>query len=114
MSDKKDLVFIRHIMDSIEAIEEFSNGLSKKELISNRLKQSAIVREIEVIGEAAKNLSKNFKDKYNKIAWKDIIGTRDIITHRYFGVDLDVVWNIIKEDLPKLKKYLKETEGEDR
>ena len=110
MSNKNDLIFIRHIMDSVEAIEEFSSDLSKKELISNRLRQSAIVREIEVIGEAAKNLPKNFKDKHNKMAWKDITGTRDIIIHRYFGVDLDVVWNIIKEDLPKLKKYLKEIE----
>ena len=110
MNKKEDSIFIKHIKDSIGAVEEFSKRLSKEELISNRLKQSAIVREIEVICEAAKNVSKNFKDKYNKIPWKDIIGTRDIMIHRYFGVDLDVVWNIIKKDLPQLKKQLQEIE----
>ena len=62
MSEKNDSVFIHHMLDSINAIEDFSIGLSKKELVTNRLKQSAIVREIEVIGEAAKNLSKTFKN----------------------------------------------------
>ncbi len=106
MNDKSDLVFIEHILDSITAIEEFSKGLNKKELEGNRLKQSAIVREIEIIGEAVKNISKHLKDKHKEIEWKEIAGTRDKMIHHYFGVDLDIIWDIIKTNLPNLKKNI--------
>ncbi|MEK6913051.1 MAG: DUF86 domain-containing protein [Nanoarchaeota archaeon] len=104
--EKDDLIFIKHILESIEAIENFSEGMLKEELISNRLKQSAITREIEIIGEASKNLSDYFKNKHKEIEWKHIIGTRDILIHHYFGVDLNILWNITKKDLPNLKKKL--------
>lgn len=106
MSEKDDLIFIRHMRDSVRAIEEFSADLTKETLLSDRLRQSAIVREIEVIGEAARNVSDTLKKRHAAIPWKDIIGTRDIMIHRYFGVDLDIVWNIIKSDLPFLKKEI--------
>jgi len=112
MSEKDDSVFIRHIIDSIQAIEEFSRNLSKEELTSNRLKQSAIVREIEIIGEASKNISNSLKEKYKKIEWKKIAGTRDRIIHRYFNVNLDIVWDIINKDLLELKKQLEEIRKE--
>ncbi|MFH0752921.1 MAG: DUF86 domain-containing protein [archaeon] len=104
MKDKNDLAFIEHMLDSINAIENFSKGMRKKELTLSRLKQSAIVREIEIIGEAVKNISKSLKDKHKDIGWKEIVGTRDKMIHHYFGVDLDIVWNIIKINLPELKK----------
>ncbi|HLD15231.1 MAG TPA: DUF86 domain-containing protein [Candidatus Nanoarchaeia archaeon] len=106
MTEKNDLVFIYHILDSINAIEEFSRGLSKEELISNRLRQSAIIREIEVIGEAVKNISKNLKKKHEKVEWKRTAAARDKMIHHYFGIDLDIIWNIIKLDLPLLKKQM--------
>ena len=107
MTEKNDLAFIEHILDSIKAIKEFSRGIRKVELISSRLKQSAIVREIEIIGEAVKNLSEQLKSKYKDIEWQEIAGTRDKMIHHYFGVDLNIVWNIIKKDLPALKKKIK-------
>ena len=109
MIKKDDFVFIRHILDSIYAIEEFSKGLSREKLEFDRLRQSAIVREIEVIGEASKNISSDFKDKHTKIPWKKIIGTRDKIIHHYFGVNLDIVWEIMKKDILDLKKELERT-----
>ena len=108
MNKKDDSIFIDHILDSIQAIEEFSKNMPKEELTTNRIKKNAIVREIEVIGEAAKNISEAFKEKHKIIKWKNIIGTRDIMIHQYFGVNLDVVWSIIQEDLSKLKKQLKD------
>ncbi len=108
MNNKNDLVFIEHILDSINAIEDFSKNISKEELISNRLRKSAIVREIEIIGEAVKNISDNLKKEYKEIKWKDIAGTRDKMIHHYFGVDLNIVWDIIKKDIPVLKKQIKE------
>jgi len=109
MNKKEDSVFIKHILDSINAIEDFSLGLSRKDLGSNRLKQSAIVREIEIIGEASRNISKEFKSKHNEIPWKEIVGTRDKIIHHYFGVNLDRIWDIIKNDVLDLKKKLEKT-----
>ena len=74
--------------------------------MSDRLKQSAIVREIEIIGEAVKNISENLKDKHREIEWKEIAGTRDKMIHHYFGVDLNIVWDIVKINLPDLKKKI--------
>ncbi len=106
MSKKGDSIFIEHMLESINAIEDFSKGLTKKEFISSRLKQSAIVREIDIIGEAVKNISSGLKEKYKKIAWRDIAGTRDKMIHHYFGVDLEIVLGIIQNDLPVLKKQI--------
>src|SRR3989344_6585950 len=100
---KDDLPFIEHILDSISAIEKFSKNLKKEKLLSNRLRQSAIVREIEIIGEAVKNISDSLKKKHPEIEWKEIAGTRDKMIHHYFGVDLNIVWDIIKINLPDLK-----------
>ena len=112
MTEKNDLAFIEHILDSIKAIKEFSRGIRKVELISSRLKQSAIVREIEIIGEAVKNLSEQLKSKYKNIEWREIAGTRDKMIHHYFGVDLNIVWNIVKKDLPVFEKNIKRIKEE--
>ncbi|MEK6878657.1 MAG: DUF86 domain-containing protein, partial [Nanoarchaeota archaeon] len=103
---KDDDVFIGHILESIDSIEDFVKGITEKDLVSDRLRRSAIVREIEIIGEAAKNISNEFKTKQENIPWKEIIGARDKLIHHYFGVDLSIVWNIIKVFLPDLKKKL--------
>ncbi len=112
MRDKEDLVFIEHILDSVSAIENFSKNLSKKELMSNRLKQSAIIREIEIIGEAVKNISKKLKNKHKEVEWENISGTRDKMIHHYFGVDLNIVFGIIKKDLPILKNQIEKIKEE--
>ena len=106
MTEKNDLAYIRHILDSIGAIAGFSKGIDRGELVSNRMKQSAIVREIEIIGEAAKNVSEGTKSRYKSIRWKKIAGTRDKMIHHYFGVDPDIVLAIIRKDLPELKKEM--------
>jgi uncharacterized protein with HEPN domain len=104
--EKENSVFINHILDSINAIEDFSKGISQGELKTNRLIQSAIVREIEIIGEAVKNISESFKTNHAEIPWREIVGTRDKMIHHYFGIDLTILWNIIKLDLPLLKKQI--------
>ena len=106
MKKRDDSVFVMHILDSIKAIGEFSKNISRKDLESNRLKQSAIVREIEIIGEASKNISEEFKKRHKEIPWREISGTRDKIIHHYFGLNLDMIWEIVTEDLPDLKNKL--------
>ncbi|HIG94104.1 MAG: hypothetical protein QT05_C0014G0002 [archaeon GW2011_AR13] len=104
---KRDLIlFVEDILQNIELIEESIKNISKLKFETNKLLIDATVRRIEVIGEAAKNLPEVFKNKYPNVEWRKIAGTRDIIIHAYFGIDLDIIWNIIKNDLSKLKKEM--------
>ena len=105
---KKDpLVFIKHIRDSINEIDSFTKNVSKEKFIEEKLIQNAVIRSIEVIGEAVKNLPKGFRSKYTEIPWNKIAGMRDKIVHHYFGVDLVTVWKVIKESIPELKNNIK-------
>ena len=105
---KRELnLFLKDILESIYNIELFSKGLTLEKLSKSKLKQSAIVRQIEIIGEAAKNIPNSFRNDHQSIPWKDIAGMRDVIIHGYFKVDLNAVWKVIKEDLPILKRKIK-------
>jgi len=104
---KRDIgLFIEDILKSIEDIEDFAKGLNREKFSKDNLRQSAIIRQLEIIGEAVKNIPASFKEKYKKIPWKEIAGFRDVLSHAYFGVSLERVWNIIEKDLPTLKKEI--------
>lgn len=104
---KRDLrLFIGDILDSIKRIESFSKGLTKEKLEKDELYQSAIIRQIEIIGEAVKNIPDSFRNRYSEIPWQKIAGMRDVIIHGYFRVDLETVWRVIKKDLPDLKNKI--------
>ena len=103
---KEDSVFIEHILENIKDIELFLKGVSKQDFLKNKEKQNAVVRSLEIIGEAAKNISEDLKKKHASIPWKEIIGTRDRIIHHYFGVDLDIIWDIAEINLPELKNEI--------
>ena len=108
--EKDDIVYIDHILDAISAIEEYVKGLTFKDFIKpkNRIVQAAVIRELQVIGEAVKKLSKQIKKENPDIPWRDITGMRDKLTHEYFAVNLEVVWLTIEKDIPFLKKIAKE------
>ena len=109
---RKEILFIEDILGNILLIEKSVENLSKSKFITNKLVIDATVRRLEIIGEAVKNISEKVKTKYPKIEWKKIAGTRDTIIHAYFSVDLDIVWNIIKFDLPILKDKILKIEKE--
>lgn len=102
---KKDpLVFIEHILESIETIEEYTKGITKEEFINSKKTQDAIIRRIEIIGEAAKNVPEDVKKNFPNIPWKRISGMRDILIHGYFGVDLGLTWKVASEEIRDLRK----------
>lgn len=109
---KDDAVFLKHVLDSINQIEEYVDGMGFEGFVSSRLVQDGVVRQLEVIGEATKNLSPELREKYPKSPWEDIAGMRDKLIHHYFGVDLEVVWDTVEKDLPALKKQVKKILGE--
>lgn len=103
---KKDEIYLKHILDAILKIESFIGDKNPNIIFKNELVQSAVIRQLEIIGEAIKNLSADFRKKHKAIPWRDIAGTRDKLIHEYFGVDLVYVLNILKKDLPVLKKQI--------
>ncbi|MBU1129437.1 MAG: DUF86 domain-containing protein [Nanoarchaeota archaeon] len=110
---KRDLnLFLQDILKNIESIERSVNNLIESSFQKDEDKIDANIRRLEIIGEAFKNIPENFRKKYPEVPWKDVAGFRDILIHGYFGVELKRVWNIIKNDLPVLKKQVKEIVSE--
>ncbi len=103
---KDDNTFIEHIWESINKIEEYTKGLKKEEFLKKTAIQDACMRRLEIIGEATKNLSEGWREEHKEVPWSAIAKTRDILIHSYFGVDLEETWNILKKDLPALKKQI--------
>ena len=100
-------IFILDIEECIEIIEEYMDDISETTFFGERRIQDAVLRRLEIIGEAVKNLPLEFREKYPDIDWKKIAGLRDVLIHAYFGVNLERVWVIAKDDLPDLKKKIK-------
>ena len=93
---KKDSkVFIEHIIESIQLIEEYSRNLTPEKFKANRVVQDAIIRRLEIIGEAVKNIASSFKAKHPGIPWKQMAGMRDVLIHEYFDVDLSLTWSVV-------------------
>ena len=94
---------MRHILEEINFLEESSSCIEFSDLMRNREKQRAWLRSLEVIGEATKNLSKEFKEKYPEVEWRKIAGLRDKLIHHYFGVKWEIVWDVVKNEIPAIK-----------
>ena len=109
--DKDPNIFLRHILESIEAIENHMAGISWDDFEQSLKSQDAVARRLEIIGEAVKNLSDEFKARRVDIPWKDIAGMRNNVIHEYFNVDIKLVWDTVRDDLPKLLEQIKEMLG---
>lgn len=106
--NKDPFTFLQHILGCIENIEKDTRGLTKEQFLKARTINNSVLWNIEVIGEAAKNIPNNFKEKYKHIPWKQIAGMRDKLIHEYFGIDSGNVWKVVTEDIPVLKSNLEE------
>lgn len=99
-----DKARVLHILDAIDEIANYLNGVSFEDFIDNSEKRFATIKQIEIIGEACNQLSNTFKNLNPEIEWKSIRGFRNISIHEYFGVNFQIVWEIAQNDLPVLKK----------
>ena len=106
---KKDpKFFLQHILDSIAEIEKNLKGTSEAEFKKSVPKQDAVIRRLEIIGEAAKNIPGGIRLQYKFVPWKKIAGARDVLIHNYFEVDLKTVWNAATKDIIQLKQDVRE------
>lgn len=104
--NEKDRIFLEHILEEVVKVESSTQSVLKKDFKRNNDLQDATIRRIEIIGEAAKNISAAAKEKHPGIEWRKMAGTRDVLIHAYFSVDLDLIWDVVKRDLPELKKQI--------
>lgn len=99
---KNDTLYVRHILDACEKIEQYVS-VGHERFMAESHWQDAVIRQLEIIGEAAKNLSDTFRDEHPGIPWRRVCGLRDVLIHNYMGVDLDAVWEVTQTSLPGLK-----------
>jgi len=98
--------YLNDILDAIDRIEKYTEKLSIDDFSESNLYQDAVVRNLEIIGEAVKHIPNNLRDKYTDIEWKKIAGLRDILAHMYFGIDIEIVWDVIQNKIPELKEQI--------
>lgn len=116
MSKRSPHLFIQDMIEAIEKIERYTESIRDPEEFKGKdIVVDAVLRNLEIIGEAAANIPKEIRSKYPEIPWNRVVGLRNVVIHGYFVVDLDIIWVIIKEQLPDLKdvllRMLEEVEG---
>jgi uncharacterized protein with HEPN domain len=99
-------LYISDLIESVTRIMDYTDGVSREQLDDDHEKVDAIIRNFEVLGIAARNLPDEVKERYSDIPWNDIVSLRNKVAHEYFAINLDIIWQTIKEDLPTLKHQL--------
>jgi len=104
--------YIVDILSAIAEVQEFTRGMNYQVFIRDRKTINAVIRSLEIMGEAAKRIPEEIRNKYPDIPWKRMAGMRDKLIHEYAGVDLETVWDVITEELPPLKPLLEKSAKE--
>ena len=107
---KDDRVYLQHIRDAIQDIEEYTSA-GRAAFFAERIRQDATLRKLQVIGEAVKNLSEDTRSQQSQVPWRRIAGMRDKVIHDYFGVNLEIVWRVVEKELPVLRRAILELLG---
>ena len=114
MSERTDTVLLRDIQEAIQRISVYTEGMVYQTFLTDLKTQDAVIRNLEIIGEAAKNMSEGLRARYTAIPWKGMSGVRNRLIHHYFGVNLDIVWQIVRNELPKVAQQLELIQGDTR
>lgn len=104
--NERDELYLDHVLQAIALIERFTTG-GREAFFGDEMVQSAVVRQLEIVGEAVRNLSGELRARETAVPWRDIAGTRDKLIHGYFSVKLDVIWNVVVRELPSLKQHVR-------
>jgi uncharacterized protein with HEPN domain len=107
MKRKTNRVFVEDILESMNKIERYIKGLTYELFLKNEMVVDAVIRNLEIIGEASKNIPEDIREKYPNIPWRRMVGLRNIALHEYFGIDLGIIWEIITKNLPETKPKIK-------
>jgi uncharacterized protein with HEPN domain len=105
---RDEMLYLRDIAESCEKVTQFAKGLSKSELVKDQKTYDAVVRNLEIIGEAAKHISENLRKQMPYVEWRKVAGLRDMLTHVYFGIDNNILWDIIQHKVPQLTDTINE------
>ncbi|MEX8548024.1 MAG: DUF86 domain-containing protein [Mucilaginibacter sp.] len=105
---KDELIYLNHILDCVNKIRNYTYQINKDEFLNKPLIQDAVIRNLEIIGEATKHLTQEFRSKYPAIEWKKIAGMRDKLIHDYIGVDLWAVWGVVEQIIPEFHNQILE------
>ena len=103
---KDDRLYRYHILESIDKIVGYVDGINRDEFLESTLIQDAVLRNLQVLAESTQRISSEFKEENSEIEWYKIAGLRNILVHDYLGIDLETVWNVIESYLPKLRKVV--------
>ncbi|MGC1377002.1 MAG: DUF86 domain-containing protein [Anaerolineales bacterium] len=103
---RDEMIYLRHILGAINIVEEYLQGVNETQFNQTRLLQDGVIRQVEIVGEAVRHISKDIRRTYPEIPWQDVAGMRDKLIHDYFGVDIEKVWLTAQEDLPVLKQQV--------
>jgi uncharacterized protein with HEPN domain len=103
---RRDLDFLHDIQEAIDRSLAYTNGLNWGEYLQDHKTQDAVARNLEVLGEATKNLSEDLRNRYPSVPWRVMSGTRDRLIHHYFGINQEIVWQIVRQDLPELQRQI--------
>ena len=106
MSKRPIDLLLNDILESIDKVEQYTQGMSLDTFSNDQKSIDAVVRNLEIIGEAANRLPDDFKEKHSNVEWYKVVGLRNRIIHEYFGIDLQIIWQIVHADLPALRKTL--------
>ena len=113
MSKRHWRLFAEDILECVEKLESYVKGVTFEEFKSDSRTADAVVRNLEIIGEAAKYIPDEVRKRYSRVDWKAVVGLRNRIIHEYFGVDLEVIWRIIEKDVPILREQVRQILGEE-
>ncbi|MFA5700203.1 MAG: DUF86 domain-containing protein [Desulfuromonas sp.] len=106
MKKHDDIIYLRHILEAMQQIAEYVHNTDLSSFRTDRMRQDAVIRQLEIIGEATKNVSQEIRDTYPQVPWKNMAGMRDVLIHNYFGVDIAAVWSTAVQDLPNLRREI--------